>query len=87
VIPVQFRVLVTRRPKPACRACEGVVVQKPAPAGLIEGGIPTEALLAHVLTGRFADHQSLYPQAQMLERQGVSVGPLGARVLGRLRRR
>ncbi|HYZ64938.1 MAG TPA: IS66 family transposase, partial [Acetobacteraceae bacterium] len=73
VIPAQFRVLVTRRPKLACRACEGVVVQKPAPARLIEGGIPTEALVAHVLTGRFADHQPLYRQAQMLERQGVPI--------------
>ena len=43
VIPAQFRVLVTRRPKLACRACEGVVVQAPAPARLIEGGLPTEA--------------------------------------------
>ena len=59
VIPAQFRVLLTRRPKLACRACEGVVVQKPAPTRLIEGGIPTEALVAHVLVGRFADHQPL----------------------------
>lgn len=73
VIPAQFRVLVTRRPKLACRTCEGVVVQQPAPARLIEGGIPTEALVAHVLTGRFADHQPLYRQAQMIERQGVMI--------------
>src|ERR1700677_1879919 len=42
VIPAQFRVLVTRRPKYACRACEEGVVQAPAPARLIEGGLPTE---------------------------------------------
>lgn len=30
VIPAQFRVLVTRRPKLACHACAGVVVQQPA---------------------------------------------------------
>jgi transposase len=30
VIPVQFRALVTRRPKFACRACPGVVAQAPA---------------------------------------------------------
>jgi transposase len=46
VIPVQFRVIVTKRPKLACRACPGTVVQEPAPARLIEGGIPTEALVA-----------------------------------------
>ena len=33
IIPAQFRVLVVRRPKYACRACEEVVVQAPAPAG------------------------------------------------------
>ena len=48
VIPAQFRVIVTKRPKLACRACPGTVVQKPAPARLIEGGIPTEAMVAHV---------------------------------------
>jgi hypothetical protein len=47
VIPAQFRVVVTRRPKLACRSCPGTVVQEPAPARLIEGGIPTEALVAH----------------------------------------
>jgi transposase len=47
VIPAQFRVIVTKRPKLACRACTGTVVQAPAPARLIEGGIPTEALVAH----------------------------------------
>ncbi|HXQ47614.1 MAG TPA: IS66 family transposase zinc-finger binding domain-containing protein, partial [Caulobacteraceae bacterium] len=41
VIPAQFRVLVVRRPKYACRACQEVVVQSPAPARLIEGGLPT----------------------------------------------
>src|ERR1700709_2315764 len=36
VIPVQFR--VTKRPKLACRACPGTVVQEPAPARLIVTG-------------------------------------------------
>ena len=68
VIPAQFRVLVTRRPKLACRACEGVVVQAPTPARLIEGGLPTEALVAHVLVARYADHLPLYRQAQIMAR-------------------
>src|SRR3984885_15512174 len=38
IVPAQFRVLVVRRPKYACRACENVVVQGAAPARLIEGG-------------------------------------------------
>jgi transposase len=71
VIPVQFRVLVVRRPKYACRACEDVVVQAPAPARLIEGGLPTEAMVAHVLVSKYADHLPLYRQAQIYERQGI----------------
>jgi transposase len=73
VIPAQFRVIVTRRPKLACRACPGTVVQAPAPARLIEGGLPTEALIAHILVARFADHLPLYRQAQILARQGVII--------------
>jgi hypothetical protein len=42
VIPAQYQVIVTRRPKYACRACQEAVVQAPAPARLIEGGLPTE---------------------------------------------
>jgi transposase len=47
------------------------VVQAPAPARLIEGGIPTQAMVAHVLVARYADHLPLYRQSQILARQGV----------------
>ena len=49
VIPAQFRVIVAHRPKYACRDCEEAVVQAPAPERLIKGGLPTEAMVAHVL--------------------------------------
>jgi transposase len=56
IIPAQFRVIVTRRPKYACRSCTDGVVQAPAPARLIPGGMPTEATVAHVLvSNRGAD--------------------------------
>ncbi len=73
IVPAQFRVIVTRRPKYACRSCEEVVVQAPAPARLIEGGIPTEATVAHVLVSKYADHLPLYRQAQIYARQGVAL--------------
>lgn len=73
VIPAQFKVIVTRRPKYACRACEGAVVQASAPARLIEAGIPTENLIAHVLVSKYADHLPLYRQAQIYARQGVEL--------------
>jgi hypothetical protein len=40
VIPAHFQVVVTHRPKYACRACEQAVVQVPAPERLIKGGRP-----------------------------------------------
>ena len=73
VIPAHYRVLVTRRPKFACRSCAGVVVQQPAPQRLIEGGIPTEATVANVVVSRFADHQPLYRQAQIMARQELEI--------------
>jgi len=73
VIPAQYQVIVTRRPKYACRACEGAVVQAVAPARLIEGGLPTEQLVADVVVRKYADHCPLYRQAQILERQGIEI--------------
>jgi transposase len=71
VIRARFQVLVVRRPRYGCRACEGVVLQAPAPARLIEGGMPTEATVAHVVVAKYADHLPLYRQAQIYARQGV----------------
>ena len=84
IVPAQFRVLVTRRPKYACRRCEDGVVQALAPARLIEGGMPTEATIAQVLVSKYADHLPLYRQAQIYARQGRA-GSLHARRLGRPR--
>ena len=73
ITPAQFRVIATVRPKYACRTCADTVVQAPAPAHLIEGALPTEALIAHVLTAKFGDHCPLYRQAQIYQRSGVEL--------------
>jgi transposase len=73
IVPAQFRVLLVRRPKYGCRVCQDVIVQAPAPARLIEGGLPTEATVAQVLVSKFADHLPLYRQAQIYGRQGVDL--------------
>lgn len=73
VVPTTFRVLVTRRPKYGCRSCESAVVQAPAPARIVDGGIPTEALIAQVLVAKYADHLPLYRQAQIYARQGIQL--------------
>ncbi|HET7384161.1 MAG TPA: IS66 family transposase [Pseudolabrys sp.] len=69
-VPAIFRVIVTRRPKYAC-ACGESVAQAPAPPRLIEGGIPTEALIADVVVSKYANHLPLYRQAQIFSRQGI----------------
>ena len=73
IVPAQFRVLVTRRPKYACRTCEEAVLQAAPPARLIEGGLPTEATVAHVLVSKYADHLPMYRQAQIYARQGIDL--------------
>ena len=73
VIPAQLRVLVTRRPKYACRSCSQGVVQAKAPEHLIAGGLPTEAMIAHVIVSKYADHLPLYRQAQIFARQGIEL--------------
>ena len=73
IVPAQLRVIVTVRPKYACRACEQGVTQAPAPAYLIEGALPTEGAIAHVLVSKYADHCPLYRQAQIYARSGLDL--------------
>jgi transposase len=79
-IPATYRVIVTRRPKYACRACERTgadeiagIIQAPAPAHLIEGGLPTEATVADVVVSKYAWHLTLYRQAQMMAAEGINI--------------
>lgn len=79
-IPAKLRVIVTRRPKFACRTCEKTgtdntagIIQASAPNRLVPGGLPTEALVADVLVSKYADHLPLYRQSQILARDGLSV--------------
>jgi transposase len=73
LVPAQLRVKVVCRPRYACRACAGTVVQAPAPERPIDGGLATEALVAHVVVSKFCDSLPLYRQAQMLSRQGIAL--------------
>src|SRR5918995_1552035 len=68
-VPLRLRVRVTRRPIYGCRHCAEAVVQAPAPDSAIPGGLPTEALLAHVAVSKYNDGLPLY--RQILERDGV----------------
>ncbi len=72
VVPAQYRVIVTHRPKLACRACEKIV-QAPAAEHLIKSGLPTEAMVASVLVAKYGWHLPLYRQSKMLLAQGIDI--------------
>ncbi len=73
IVPAQCRVIVTIRPKYACRVCTDGVTQATTPPWLIEGGLPTEGAVAHVLVSKYADHCPLYRQSQILTRSGIDI--------------
>ena len=52
IIPARFQVIVTIRPKYACRRCDVGISQAATPHWLIEGGLPTEGTLAHVAVSK-----------------------------------
>ena len=80
VIPAQFQVLVTRRPRYACRRCSQAVVQAHAPEHVVPGGLPTERLIAWIIVSTFGDHLPFCRQAGIFARQGLP-GPRHARQL------
>ena len=71
IVPARLQVIVTVRPKYACRVCEEGVTQAPAAPHLIEGALPTEGPIAHVLISKYADHCPLYRQSQIYARSGL----------------
>ncbi|MCX8521001.1 MAG: IS66 family transposase [Rhodoferax sp.] len=56
----------------ACKCCEHLRQQAAEPQ-IIEGGIPTAALLAHVTVSKFDDHLPLYRQREIFGRHGVNI--------------
>jgi transposase len=71
-VPGYLRVLRHVRPKLSCGNC-AKIVQLPAPPRPIERGLPTPALLAHVLMSKFGDHLPLYRQSVIFRRAGVEL--------------
>ncbi|MEA3388215.1 MAG: IS66 family transposase [Pseudomonadota bacterium] len=76
VVPVRFRVLVTRRPRYGCRGCDQAgVIRAPAAGHIVDQGIPTEALLAMIATSEYADHMPIHRQLRIYARQGTHIDP------------
>lgn len=70
IVPAEFFVHRHVYGKWACRCCQ-TLTQLPAPAQIIEGGMPASGLLAHTLISRFADHLPYYRQETINARSGV----------------
>ena len=60
------------RGKWVCDQCE-TLIQAPVPAQVIDKGIPTSGLLAHVMIAKFADHLPLYRQESIFGRAGLVI--------------
>ncbi len=100
VVRARFRLIVTIRPKYVYKE-PAAIVQAPAPEHIVEAGLPTEALLAHVAVSKYADGLPLYRQEAIYARDSVELSrslmaqwmgavgyhfePLAAYVLARIR--
>jgi transposase len=72
-IPARYQVIVTIRPRYACPKGRTGVVQANAPAHLLEGSWPTEALLAQIAVSKHSEHMPLNRQAVVMARHGVPI--------------
>src|ERR1700761_7968325 len=71
-VPGYFQVIRHVRPKLSCGACARIV-QAPAPSRPIERGLPSAALLAQVVSAKYANHCPLYRQEGIYRRSGVEL--------------
>jgi len=70
IVPAEFFAHRHIRGKWACKCCQKLV-QEPVDPQIIDGGIPTAALLAHLLVSRFVDHLPYYRIEKINARSGV----------------
>ena len=73
VVPARYQVIVTIRPRYACPKGRAGVTQARAPAHLLEGSWPTEALLAQIAVAKHSEHMPLNRQAVVMARHGVPI--------------
>jgi transposase len=74
-VPSQLRVRLIRRPRLGCCACEGTVIQAPAPERPIDDDLATEALVVNVVISKYCDHTPLSRQSQIIA-PGHHSGPI-----------
>jgi transposase len=70
VKPAEYFVVVTKREKRACKACEEQGVEcAPAPVRIIEKGLASDGVVIDTVVSKYADHVPLYRQSAILQRE------------------
>jgi transposase len=70
VKPAEYFVVVTKREKRACKACEEQGVEcAPAPVRIIEKGLASDRVVIDTVVSKYADYVPLYRQSAILERE------------------
>jgi transposase len=69
VEPANYFVLISKREKRACKSCEEQgVVSAPLPPRIIEKCLVSDQIVIDTVVSKYCDHQPLYRQSRMLER-------------------
>jgi transposase len=72
-VPATFKVIEHVVHKFCCSRCQEGVVEGKKPSQILNGGTPTEGVIARVITAKWADHLPLYRQEQIYAREGVEI--------------
>ena len=73
LIPARLICRRTLRPVLACPKCKEGVAQAPMPPAIVDKGICSDALIAHVIVAKYLDHLPLYRQQQQFLRWGANL--------------
>ena len=75
VEPARYFVLVTRREKRVCTACnEGGIVTAALPARIIDKSLASDRVTIDTVVAKYSDHVTLYRQSAILDREtGVEI--------------
>lgn len=74
VEPAHYFVRVTKREKRSCRRCS-TMTAAPLAERIVEKGLASDAVVIDTVVAKYCDHQPLYRQSVMIEREaGVEIG-------------
>ena len=72
-VPANFRKIRHIVHKLSCPSCHDEIVEGKKPEQIHSGGMPTEGLVAQIITAKWVDHSPLERQTKTYARQGVTI--------------